>query len=375
MKHLKAGLSGRETALTEGLRIPLRTMSTAVAFAMAFSASLALAPDAASATEAPIALVDGKLPVLDDGFPAGPITLWCAQKQGHPDDVFNTIVMDIASQYSPVPITKKCRASAPTYGYTLIDFIKQQPRGDDGAYHPIWTQFNGVYIKPWTVESMCGTPANKIEPILSMAAAPYLFVVSADSEYQTLEDLIAYFKANPGTNIATTKPGSGAHAIMSLMIKAAGVDVNFVPTEGSGETKSVLLGGGAQFGNLVFGPGITDGLRVLAVSGDTRAPALPDVPTAMELGYDVPGGSYWGIAVDKDTPQAHRDWLVSLLLNVANDPKWKERNPSVVLINDSAEASAKKVEAYVDALLPILNDSGLLPCPYANEPVDVLGDG
>ena len=81
------------------------------------------------------------------------------------------------------------------------------------------------------------------------------------------------------------------------------------------------------------------------------------------------------MAVDKDTPQAHRDWLVSLLLNVANDPKWQERNPHVVLINDSAEASAKKVEAYVDALLPILNESGLLPCPYANEPVDILGGG
>lgn len=348
-----------------------RHVSVALAsIGLAAGAGLVVAP--ALAAEPVIELVDGKMPVLDDGFPAGPITLWCAQKQGHPDDVYNTIVMDIATRYSPVPITKKCRASAPTYGYTLIDFIKQQPRGDDGAYHPIWTQYNGVYIKPWTVESMCGVPANKIEPILSMAAAPYLFVVPEDSPHQTLDDLVKYFKDNPGTNIATTKPGSGAHAIMSLMIKAAGVDVNFVPTEGSGETKSVLLGGGAEFGNLVFGPGITDGLRVLAVSGDARAPALPDVPTAMELGYDVPGGSYWGFAVDKDTSQEHRNWLVSLFTHVANDPEWTERNPHVVLVNDPAAAAAKKVEAYVDALLPILAESDLLPCPYNNEPVDVL---
>ncbi len=349
-----------------------RQLSATFASVSMAAAGLVVASGVAVATGPTLELVDGKMPVLDDGFPAGPITLWCAQKQGHPDDVYNTIVMDIATKYSPVPITKKCRASAPTYGYTLIDFIKQQPRGDDGAYHPIWTQYNGVYIKPWTVESMCGTPANKIEPILSMAAAPYLFVVSEDSPHQTLDDLVKHFKANPGANIATTKPGSGSHAIMSLMLKAADVDVNIVPTQGSGETKSVLLGGGAEFGNLVFGPGITDGLRVLAVSGDTRSPALPDVPTAMELGYDVPGGSYWGFTVDKDTPQEHRNWLVSLFTHVANDPEWKERNPHVVLINDSAAGSAKKVEAYVDALLPILNDADLLPCPYNNEPVDVL---
>ena len=346
-------------------------LATAAVFGLVISAGLAGSPAQAEMIE----LVDGKMPILDDGFPAGPITLWCAQKQGHPDDVYNTIVMDIASELSPVPITKKCRPSAPTYAYTLTDFIKRQPRGDDGAYHPIWVQLNGTFIKPWTAAPLCGTPINKIEPINSMAAAPYLFVVKGDSDITSIEELVAYFKANPGSNVATTKPGSGSHAIMSLMIEALGVDVNFVPTEGSGETKTVILGDGAVFGNMVFGPGITDSMRVLAVSGDVRTPALPDVPSAIELGYAVPGGSYWGFVVDKDTPQAHRDWLASLFAHVAKTPKWAERNPDVVLINDDAETAAKKVEFYTDTLLPTLNEAGLLPCPYDNEPVDILGGG
>lgn len=370
MKH-DTDMNAVEKARTFTRDKPVFLVLKSVAI-VALGLALSVVANIAPAQAEKIGLVNGKLPILADGFPAGPITLWCAQKQGHPDDVYNTIAMDIAAKYSPVAITKKCRASAPTYSYTLIDFIKQQPRGADGGYHPIWVTFYGTYIKPYMVKSLCNTPLNKIEPILSLVAAPYLFVVPEDSKIKTIEEAIAHLKAKPRTNIAASKPGTGTNAVMSLLVEAAGLDVNFVPTKGTGETKSVLLGGGVELATLVFGPGITDGLRVLAVSGDARSPALPDVPTLMERGYDIPGGSYWGYVVDKDTPQAHRDWLVSLFTHVAKDPKWQELNPHVMHVVDNAEAASKKVEAYMDKVLPFFHDGGLTQCPYANEPVVIL---
>jgi tripartite-type tricarboxylate transporter receptor subunit TctC len=130
-------------------------------------------------------------------------------------------------------------------------------------------------------------------------------VVTADSPYQTLEDLIADAKANPG---ALTMSGSGKatanHLAQIRFDKMAGIKTTYVPFKGTGASTTANLGKQvkAQWGYTTVGAAQGDAVRLLAVAMEERHPLFPDVPTFKELGFDMVGGAYRGMAVPKDTP-------------------------------------------------------------------------
>jgi len=135
---------------------------------------------------------------------------------------------------------------------------------------------------------------------------PDAIVVQADSPYQTLEDLVQDATDNPGK---VTLSGSGKatanHLAQIKFDKMAGIKTTYVPFKGTGAAVAALLGGQvkAEWGYTTVGAAQGEEVRMLAVAMDERHPLFPDVPTFKELGYDMVGGAYRGIALPESASE------------------------------------------------------------------------
>jgi len=147
-------------------------------------------------------------------------------------------------------------------------------------------------------------------PIILVAAVPNVLEVNPSLPVNSVTELIAYAKANPGKlNFASSGNGTSIHLSGELFKVMAGVEMTHVPYKGSAPALQDLIAGQVQlmFDNLPPSlPQIKGGkLRALAVTSATRAPALPDVPTVAEAG--LPGfeaSSWFGLLAPAGTPPA-----------------------------------------------------------------------
>ncbi|MBY6066740.1 tripartite tricarboxylate transporter substrate binding protein [Leisingera aquaemixtae] len=153
--------------------------------------------------------------------------------------------------------------------------------------------------------------AESFEPIANWGADPAVFVVAADSPFNSMADVVAHAKENPGK---LTFSGAGlfvGHHIAALQIeKAAGVKMAYIPTKGGGAAamKAVIAGevmGGINNLSDAFRAQEAGNVKILGVADLQRSDFLPDVPTMQEQGLDVDNSSvnFRGVMVPKDTPQ------------------------------------------------------------------------
>jgi len=147
---------------------------------------------------------------------------------------------------------------------------------------------------------------------------PNALIVHEDSDFETLDDLVAYAKDNPE---AVTLAGSGTYSANHLealrLEREADIDVTYVPATGTGPLPAMLEGGHvAGLMNYSMLGVRMDNVRVLAVSSEERLEALPDAPTFKEQGYDIVGGAYRGVAAPEGTPDAIVDYLGAVFAQV-----------------------------------------------------------
>ena len=181
-------------------------------------------------------------------------------------------------------------------------------------------------------------------PISGLTAEFEVIVVPADSEYQTLDDLIAAFQADP-TAISWGGGSAGGtdHILIGLIAQAVGVDptqINYVPFSGGGEALAAILGGQVSVG--VSGVGewldqIESGeLRALAVSGVAEAgDATPEAsadgaadaavaPTLQEQGIDVELANWRGLVAPPEISDEGRQCLVALVEQMVASDAWTQ---------------------------------------------------
>lgn len=161
--------------------------------------------------------------------------------------------------------------------------------------------------------------ASSFEPLANWGADPAVFVVAADSEFNSMDDVVGFARENPGK---LTFSGAGlfvGHHIAALQLeKAAGVKMAYIPTKGGGAAamKAVIAGdvmGGVNNLSDAFRAQAAGNVKILGVFDLERSDFLPDVPTLKEQGYDVDNASvnFRGIMVPKGTPQEVIDKLAA----------------------------------------------------------------
>ena len=160
---------------------------------------------------------------------------------------------------------------------------------------------------------------DSFEPIANWGADPAVFVVAADSEFNSMADVLAWAGENPGK---LTFSGAGlfvGHHIAALQLeKAAGIKMAYIPTKGGGAAamKAVIAGevmAGVNNLSDAFRAREAGNVKILGVFDLERNEFLPDVPTMMEQGLEIDNASvnFRGIMVPKGTPQEVIDKLAA----------------------------------------------------------------
>lgn len=219
------------------------------------------------------------------------------------------------------------------------DLVVSYKPGGGGAVG--WSQLNGmagdghtimginlphIVVKPEQGE--VGFTTDDITAIYMFHYTPDAVVVHADSDFQSLQDLIDYAKANPKkTTFSGSGKGTANHIAQVIFDDLADIETTYVSFKGTGAAVTALLGKQvvAEWGYTTVGAKQGDKVRMLAVAMEERHPAFPDVPTFRELGFDMVSGAYRGIAVPKSTPEDVRMKLSDMIRDINADPAFQKQ--------------------------------------------------
>lgn len=211
-------------------------------------------------------------------------------------------------------------AKAPTDGYTLL-FSAAGP----------------LVVTPHTYPKLSYEPITGFEPIKLIATAPLMLVVRPSLPVTSVAELIKLAKAKPGTlTYGSFGNGSAAHLAGELFKSLAGVDMIHVPYKGSAPALTDLLAGqiDLMFDVIVTSlPHVESGkLRALAVTSNTRAELLPNLPTMQQAGVkDFEAGTWFALLAPAGT-----DKKVIDTLSVALDDILKQKEIRETLLKQGA---------------------------------------
>jgi tripartite-type tricarboxylate transporter receptor subunit TctC len=204
----------------------------------------------------------------------------------------------------------------------VTELVRSQPDG----YTIILSPHSALVIAAQVQELAYKTP-DDYEPFANVVSYYPMLAVRTESPHKTLQELVAYAKANPG-KVSVGSPGEGTSSHLNLeelMIKAD-VKMTHTPFKGWGQSSPALLGG--HIDAVVAQPaelkGQVDGkrMRVLAAFQPKRHPVFPDVPTAKEVGYDVANGVWFLLMAPKGTPAPVLSYLQAAAKEAVEDPKF-----------------------------------------------------
>ena len=259
------------------------------------------------------------------------------------------------------------------FGQDLV--ISYQP-GGGGAVG--WASLNGlkgdgqtimgvnlphIIIKP--AQKDVGFTTQDLNTFYMFHYTPDAIVVTADSPYKTLADLVADAKANPGE---VTMSGSGKasanHLAQIKFDKLAGTLTTYVPFKGTGAAVTALLGKQtkAEWGYTTVGAKQGDAVRMLAVAMEERHPLFPDVPTFKELGYDMTGGAYRGIALPNTADAATTKMWSDMIGEINNDAAFRQQmlDGGFAMLDVDAEGMAEFMKARIEEYLNDAREAGLI---------------
>jgi tripartite-type tricarboxylate transporter receptor subunit TctC len=275
-------------------------------------------------------------------YPTRPITLVVPYAAGGGNDVMARIVAEKMSRTLGQQIVIENKggaggsiatrqvAKSPPDGYTL-------GLGGTGTHA----------INPTLYPNVGYDPRKDFVPVGLIATSPLVVLVNTQIDAKTIPELIALAQREPGRlNYASAGIGSGIHLGAELFATMAGIRLTHIPYKGSSPALTDLIGGHVAIYFSSLPPAIAlirDGkVRALAVTGPTRSPLLPDLPTVAEValpGYEAV--LHYGIVAPAGTPRPIVDKLNAALQAALAEPEVRER-----IIADGAEPLAGTPEDY-----------------------------
>lgn len=184
---------------------------------------------------------------------------------------------------------------------------------------------------PYAHPDMRFDPIDDFVPIGLVADLPNLIAVNAKTPYKTLAELIAADHAKPGSlSFGSAGVATPSHLVCEMVNHEAKIKMQHVPYKGNAPAVSDLMAGNIPvMCNNLGGtlPYMSSGkIRILAQTGKTRSPAVPDVPTFAELGMGgLETGLWMGLMAPKATPKDVVAKLNAALTKVMNEPATREK--------------------------------------------------
>jgi tripartite-type tricarboxylate transporter receptor subunit TctC len=205
----------------------------------------------------------------------------------------------------------------------------------------IWSTLNGMPGDGYTVSGV-NLPHIVLQPLEGNVnyktediAPVYFFQYTADaivvneaSPFQTIQDLIAFAKANPEkVTLAGSGTFSANHMATERLNKLSGIKTTYVPFKGTGDLVSSVQGGhvSGAMSYLPFAIQQKGKMRPLVIATEKRHPAFPEVPTFREIGFNWVDGAYRGIAVPKPTPREVQKQVSDMMFAVNQDPEMRKK--------------------------------------------------
>src|SRR4051812_4785332 len=301
--------------------------------------------------------------VLAQAFPAKPVRLIAASSPGSGVDIVARIVAQKLGEQLGQQVVVDNRAGAggnlgaelaakaPPDGYTLF-------MGTPA--HAINT---GLYRK------LNYDLVRDFAPVSQVTSGQYVVVVHPSLPVKSIKELIALAQAKPGAlNYGSAGSGNATHLAGELFASATKTKLVHVPYKGSGPALVDLVGGQVQlmFSNLTAAlPQIkTSRIRALAVTGQTRAAAAPELPTVIEAG--VPGYvviSWYGVLVPAATPREIVMRLNNGLARPMSAPDIRERlaGEGAEPLTGTPDQFAAFIRAEIAQWTKVIKNAGIVP--------------
>lgn len=226
----------------------------------------------------------------------------------------------------------------------------------------------GTYaITPLLIKGAAYDPLKSFDLLTIAVRTPNVFAVPASLPVNTLPELVAYMKKNPGkVAFASAGIGSTDHLSSQLFWQKTGTSGVHVGYKGGGAAITDLIAGHVQV--LISNVGVLAGhinggrLKALAVTADKRVPELPNVPTTAEAGFKgLEVYSWQGIAAPKGLPVAVRDKLSAALEQTFRDPQVKTQleTAGFEVLNTNSERFRKDLTADIGRFKAVIEQAGI----------------
>lgn len=244
-------------------------------------------------------------------------------------------------------------------GGGAVGWSEFQNNAEPTGYEIIGVNIPHIIAQPIMREN-AGYQTDNWEIAMFFHLTPNALIVPEDSPFETLDDLVQYAKENPQ---AVTLGGSGTFSANHLgalrLEREADIDITYIPFTGTGPLPAAIQGGHVSgiFNYSMLGVQMQDNARVLAVASEERVPALPDVPTFKELGYDIVGGAYRGFAVPKGTPEKNVNTLVQAFAKTNERIAEKQEPLGFVMTDITGEEVDEVIQQLKSAYQPILEEA------------------
>lgn len=241
---------------------------------------------------------------------------------------------------------------------------------DSGNPHKLFATSPPIILVPLAGASRYDHTA--FTPVARLITDYSIILVSADSDYETINDLFDALKENPRLSVGGgSAPGSMDHISVAGLASAAGLDassVNYIPFSGGGDAMTNLMGGHVEA--VITGAGESAGqlgegsqLRALGVSAPERlSGSLADIPTYQEQGVDYTFDIWRGVMGTPDMPEEAVAYYENLFAEMLETDGWQQARDQLGWIDayqDSEEFGAF-LDEQKELFSSVLSDLGLL---------------
>jgi tripartite-type tricarboxylate transporter receptor subunit TctC len=262
---------------------------------------------------------------LAQSFPARPVRMMVPFAPGGGTDILTRVVAPkLGETLGQQIIVDNRPGGGSTIGTEIV--AKSPPDG-----YTLLMVDTGFTTNPSLYSKLPYDPVRDFAPVSLLASAPVILIVHPSVPVHTVKEFIALAKAKPGQlNFASGGPGSSTHLGGELLKYVAHIDLVHIPYKGTGPAVADVLGGQVT---MMFA-GISSvkqhvavgKLRAIAVTGEHRSPAMPEVPTFIESGLKgVDSGTYWGCLAPAGTPKDIVSKLSATMASVLKLPDINQR--------------------------------------------------